>query len=551
MKLKNLMAMGVAALAMTACVNDNEPCVEAGLATANFNISYDAQMLTKAQAGTLYYSINGVKHTAESNIITAEVEVNTTHTFGFWHSGDGETTFDGEFTSDLTNENSFANVKRVNITSNIYNDDVELVRPYAKIVVKSKNEKVADQANITIDGLGVKYNVLTKEVVEKGIINKTCVPVDYVVAEAFGFADDNTKTAEVTIVVNGVTVRENVSVTKNTITTLNVDSFDGNPTVNITYADWGKGTELNESTADVRIHNLAELKEFRDNVNAGNTYAGKTIKLMADIDLHGEEWTPIGDATTAFKGNFNGQGLTISNLNINMPTGRNVGFFGNTESGSVKNLVIKNAKVVGSHSVGVVAGRPYTSKYENITVTGVVTVDGKYYVGGVLGYMSYASCKNLTVNASIGSYVNANSVLGETEYFTYVGGVIGFTGEGNYVFENLKSNIDVTGTTYGVGGIVGIANYGNTYKNCVSTGNVTISDAVEVTSYGTCGFYSVGGIAGVWNSSKENNNVTFISCWSKGEIKSFTKGFQHDLVNDHSIVGNAWSKEIYGQLIIE
>jgi hypothetical protein len=49
MKLRNLMAMGLVGLMFTACVNDNEPCVEAGLATANFNISYDAQMLTKAQ----------------------------------------------------------------------------------------------------------------------------------------------------------------------------------------------------------------------------------------------------------------------------------------------------------------------------------------------------------------------------------------------------------------------------------------------------------------------------------------------------------------------
>ena len=51
------------------------------------------------------------------------------------------------------------------------------------------------------------------------------------------------------------------------------------------------------------ISTLEELKAFRDEVNAGNTFKGETIELANDIDLGGEEWTPIGHYQG---GSFNG-----------------------------------------------------------------------------------------------------------------------------------------------------------------------------------------------------------------------------------------------------
>lgn len=55
-----------------------------------------------------------------------------------------------------------------------------------------------------------------------------------------------------------------------------------------------------EMAADLEISTLAELEAFRDAVNGGNTYEGKTVKLTADIDMSGkygegrESWEPIG-----------------------------------------------------------------------------------------------------------------------------------------------------------------------------------------------------------------------------------------------------------------
>ena len=192
-----------------------------------------------------------------------------------------------------------------------------------------------------------------------------------------------------------------------------------------------------------------------------------------------------------------------------------VGLFGYTEEGKIHNVHVHNADVEGRLNVGVVAGTPYTSVYENIKVTGEVEVDGFSYVGGVLGKNAYANVTNVTVDVEEGSYVNANSVENDISYRTYVGGVIGFMGEGSHTVSNVTSNIDTNGSTCDVGGIVGIAHYGNTFVNCSSTGDVTIYDG-EDSKYSL----EIGGIAGVWHDG--GDLVTFTNCTYGGELAVYS-----------------------------
>ena len=248
----------------------------------------------------------------------------------------------------------------------------------------------------------------------------------------------------------------------------------------------GLGTQENPFL----INDLEELKLFATTVNKGITYSGKVVKLANDIDLGNMEWIPIGNSTHTFQGTFDGDNHTISNL---MVTGykSNVGLFGFTTNGEVKNLTVNNANVSGRLNVGVVAGTPYTSKYTDINVTGHVEVNGMAYVGGVGGKNAYADWTDITVDVDDTSYVNANSVENGTAYRTYVGGVIGFMGEGGHKFENITSNIDVKGSTCDVGGITGIAHYGNKFINCSSSGDIYMEDAAE---------NEIGGISGVWHN---------------------------------------------------
>ena len=285
----------------------------------------------------------------------------------------------------------------------------------------------------------------------------------------------------------------------------------------------GEGTEAEPFI----INNIDDLKYFRASVNAGEAKynaARVYVALAADIDLNNEAWEPIGTSSVPFKGVFDGKNHTISNLNIDGGRTSNIGFFGYTVDGEVKNLTINNATVSGRLNVAVVAGTPYTSKYTNINVTGHVEVNGMAYVGGVGGKNAYADWTNITVNVDEASYVNANSVENGTAYRTYVGGVIGFIGEGGHTFKNISSNIKVIGSTCDVGGVFGIAHYGNNFEGVTFTGSVEAPAGAE----------EVGGIAGVWHNEK-GYTVTFTDCTSTGTV---TVG---DVTTTGSIVGGAYN----------
>lgn len=260
------------------------------------------------------------------------------------------------------------------------------------------------------------------------------------------------------------------------------------------------------------IETVTQLENLAQKVNGGETFNDINVDLVEDLDLNNEVWTPIGGTSTPFSGIFNGNNHTISNLLIE---GNNseVGLFGYTTNGEIKNLIIKNADVSGYLNVGVLVGTPFTSKYSNITITGDIKVEGFAYVGGVGGKNAYASWTDVTVDASDGSYVKAYSIS-DQEYRTYVGGVIGFMGEGSIVMTDLSSNIDVYGSTCDVGGITGIAHYGNKFVNCSSSGDVQITNATDVSN---C--VQIGGIAGVWMNSA-SGTVTLENCTFDGTLST-------------------------------
>lgn len=302
------------------------------------------------------------------------------------------------------------------------------------------------------------------------------------------------------------------------------------------YTD-GATTWSPNSDGDYEIGNLDQLKFFRDAVNDGNSFNGQTVKLTASIDLSNggtEEWTPIGKSGKTFQGTFDGQGNTVSNLYINTPTQDDVGFFGFTTNGEIKNLTIENANVTGYLDVGAVAGTPYTSKYTNITLKGEVKVQGFAYVGGMFGKNVYANLTELTIEAAEGSYVTADSGA----YRTYVGGVIGFMGEGNIVVKDVTSNISVSGSTCDVGGITGIAHYNNSFINVTCTADeVVLVNAVDEGDQ-----LEVGGIAGVWHN-EANTAVQFINCTVENtQIKSTLNGVEQD-VSANTISGKAYNAE--------
>ncbi|MBP3413033.1 MAG: heparinase II/III family protein, partial [Oscillospiraceae bacterium] len=90
------------------------------------------------------------------------------------------------------------------------------------------------------------------------------------------------------------------------------------------------------------IHDAEQLCLLSQMVADGNTFSGKTVKLMADIDMRSRSFQPIGgnDTSTAFKGTFDGNHHVVKNLLIFKPSGEGVGFFGRASGATIKNFGI-------------------------------------------------------------------------------------------------------------------------------------------------------------------------------------------------------------------
>lgn len=167
----------------------------------------------------------------------------------------------------------------------------------------------------------------------------------------------------------------------------------------------------------------AELAWVAEQVNSRTEYfEGKTILLMNDIDLSGSYWTPVGNVTAyptvTFKGTFDGQNHTISNLTASDDAAGHAaaGLFGSI-LGTVKNVKLKDVNIRSTHYAGAVVG--YSSMngaiIENCHVDGgtiksVPENTGSAYdngdkAGGIIGYyvtddkITKCTAKNLTITA--------------------------------------------------------------------------------------------------------------------------------------------------------
>ena len=236
----------------------------------------------------------------------------------------------------------------------------------------------------------------------------------------------------------------------------------------------GSGTESDP----YQIGTAAGLKWFRDKVNNAKTKEETKIcaVLTANIDLKNEEWTPIGigngtennGATIDFpySGTFDGNGHTISGLNVN---------YGNKNGGLfcyVMNATIKNLTAAGSvtHSSG----------------------DGVAY-GGIVGCADSSTIENCT---------NRCTVTGNW----YAGGIVGWSTDSDIIgcanFGNISSPSFSGGICGKIGGQNDAAGIDATIRDCYNVGMVS-------------GNYA-GGITG--QSDSEDIDILIANCYNVGSL---------------------------------
>lgn len=257
-------------------------------------------------------------------------------------------------------------------------------------------------------------------------------------------------------------------------------------------SDWSetavRATEFSsrdDTSKKIEIASAAELGLLAYEVNAGNRFEGYTITLTADIDLSGHNWDPIGHHTEsyinssvlAFRGCFDGNGHTISNMKIQISSvddnNRAFGLFGGVANGCVKNLNMTNAIIeIGDSEkdicAGTVAGFFAGSEVANITVnSSTITASGKNYVcvGGVSGCVYNSGTWDESSLSNI--YASNITLSAVTSSAKFRGGVTGFANESYAAYNNCYvKDIAFTETaaqneTDASGGLIG---YGNLPK---------------------------------------------------------------------------------------
>lgn len=164
----------------------------------------------------------------------------------------------------------------------------------------------------------------------------------------------------------------------------------------------------------------------------------KNYRLVADIDLGGAEWTPIGTEATPYSGAFDGNGFTVSDFVITVPGDHFLGFFA-AVSGTVSDLTLEDVTVdVTSNKrlyAGVLAGS-VSGNLSGITVSNAsVTVTnqgGSTYAGLLAGSVlspgtdaSSAVDPATFVETAVTGCRAEGTLTVASELFTYAGGLFG------------------------------------------------------------------------------------------------------------------------------
>lgn len=225
----------------------------------------------------------------------------------------------------------------------------------------------------------------------------------------------------------------------------------------------GTGTENDP----YQINTAAELAYFAKSVNDGKWYDGEYIILKNNINLNNQEWTPIGNHSNSFRGNFDGRNHTVTGMQISGELDR-VGLFGectkHNVNSAIKNITVKDSVICGINFVGAIVGYAEEINIENCRSIGN-TINGKTDVGGICGKIGGYSV------GKVSQCYNSSKVTGRVR----VGGIAG------------------------MGGIA---------ENCLNTGEIMIINK----AYQSAG----GGIFGIFDDTTASASIT--ACVNLGKV---------------------------------
>lgn len=319
--------------------------------------------------------------------------------------------------------------------------------------------------------------------------------------------EDTYKTAKPLKVENGITAKEtftNLEADTEYIVKLYV-SYEGEEEL-ITSITTKTTADGNSADSAITVKTVEEFKAIK---NDSKGY----YKLDADLDFKDEEISLFTAYTNGFKGSFDGNGHTISNVKFSVS--ESTGLFGALDGATIKNLKISKASLAPSTTVkwaGAVAGYVKNSTIENVEVDGF-TIDGKTasqaansYVGGLVGQtVTDGSKENVIKNCKVLNLsIKYSDLKASSTPKTHCTGLFaGSFGDMTNV-ENCTAvgSIDATLSAQGIiniGGFVGANLSAKAVKSCISDADIKVTRSANTANTLYIGGFAASNTAGYCN----------------------------------------------------
>ena len=189
------------------------------------------------------------------------------------------------------------------------------------------------------------------------------------------------------------------------------------------------------------IGSVSDWNQFVSAVNNGNTFAGKTVTLSADVGVV----TSMIRTDKTFNGVFDGGGHTLT-VNFQYGDVRGAALFPYVASGSitVKNLKLAGTINGGIHAAGVIGevaeNAGSTMSIDNVAV--YASIQGGSYLGGFLGHAGGGGSFTVTNSQFLGS------IRSNTGTANFIGGFAGWGGRTKWTFRNCQFGGQYGSTTY-------------------------------------------------------------------------------------------------------
>lgn len=360
------------------------------------------------------------------------------------------------------------------------------------------------------------------------------------------------------------------------------------------------GKEEYKETKTIDIKTIDDLKLLHNYL--GDHYSLYKYELKNDLDLAGQDWKPIGyDNENSFRGTFNGNGHTISNLTIkgfdkfefqkSIPY-KYTGLFGYVYDATINNIKLENINISYfaendyTHTGGLIGYAYGKNNISNIDVSGQINLGTSFYyiqkevldltckqnqyIGGIIGYASGKitlknSKSDITINNLIASrgpqidYMTDSIVYekndkGENTDKPIMDVIFDKTDPARYTQQAFAGSI--AGYIRGNGALIdevsGKANvstlysrsaylgglFGAVYKTHIANSSFSGNLETRVYAKGVSG-----GIAGLIDESRISNCNVLSSeiklSVTKSEYQSYTSGGIAGYANDFSIIQNS------------